>query len=207
MVFIARYINHGGVKLKKINNAINETAGLVVVDWDSDLITAAFHSNCGGQTNNSKDVWIKPFSYFQSIKDPYCHNGNNSTWIKIISVKEWLNYLKENGYSGNDVNSVSLEFEQPVRKTHYIVNDFILSLIKIRNDWTLKSSFFNVNYEDNQIVLKGKGYGHGVGLCQEGAMEMARQGKNFRQIIGFYYQNVKIEKRKPAPRNVEEVKR
>ncbi len=183
-----------GSQIEKINKAINETAGLVIVDRNSDLITAAFHSNCGGQTSNSNDVWLKSFPYFQSIKDPYCHNGYNSTWTRTISVKEWLNYLKENGYKGNDVNSVSFEFKQPVRKTHYFVDDFILPLKKIRNDWNLKSSFFNVNYEDNQIVLKGKGYGHGVGLCQEGAMEMARQGKNFRQIISFYYRDVKIEK-------------
>ncbi len=195
-----------GSQIEKINNAINETAGLVIVDRNSELITAAFHSNCGGQTTNSKDVWIKSFPYFQSIKDPYCHNGNNSTWTRTISVEEWLNYLKENGYSGNDADFVSFEFKQPVRKTHYIVDDFILPLKKIRNDWTLKSSFFNVNYQDNQIVLKGKGYGHGVGLCQEGAMEMARQGKNFRQIISFYYKDVMIERRKPAPGNVEEMK-
>ena len=184
-----------GSQIKDITTAINETAGLVIVDGNSELITAAFHSNCGGQTTNSKDVWLKFFPYFQSIKDPYCQNGNNSNWTRIISVEEWLNYLKENGYSGNDVNSVSFEFKQPVRKTHYIVDDFILPLIKIRNDWNLKSSFFNVNYQDNQIVLKGKGYGHGVGLCQEGAMEMARQGKNFRQIIDFYFRDVRIIRR------------
>ena len=184
-----------GSQIKDITTAINETAGLVIVDGNSDLITAAFHSNCGGQTANSKDVWVKSFLYFQSIKDPYCQNGNNSTWTRTIFVEEWLNYLKENGYGGNDVTSVSFEFKQPVRKTHYIVGDFILPLTTIRNDWNLKSTFFDVNYQDNQIVLKGKGYGHGVGLCQEGAMEMAGQGKNFRQIIDFYYKDVRIEKR------------
>ncbi len=184
-----------GSQIKDITTAINETAGLVIVDGNSDLITAAFHSNCGGQTTNSKDVWVKSFLYFQSIKDPYCQNGNNSIWTRTIFVEEWLNYLKENGYGGNDVTSVSFEFKQPVRKTHYIVGDFILPLTTIRNDWNLKSTFFDVNYQDNQIVLKGKGYGHGVGLCQEGAMEMAGQGKNFRQIIDFYYKDVRIEKR------------
>jgi len=184
-----------GSQIKDITTAINETAGLVIVDGNSDLITAAFHSNCGGQTANSKDVWVKSFLYFQSIKDPYCQNGNNSIWTRTIFVEEWLNYLKENGYGGNDVTSVSFEFKQPVRKTHYIVGDFILPLTTIRNDWNLKSTFFDVNYQDNQIVLKGKGYGHGVGLCQEGAMEMAGQGKNFRQIIDFYYKDVRIEKR------------
>ena len=183
-----------GSQINKIIEAINETVDLVIVDQNFDLITAAFHSNCGGQTSDSKGVWLKSFPYFQSIKDPYCRNGYNSTWTKTISVEEWLNYLKENNFRGNDVNSVSFEFKQPDRKTHYFVDDFILPLIKIRNDWNLKSTFFNVNYEDNQIVLIGKGYGHGVGLCQEGAMEMARQGKNFRQIISFYYQDVKINK-------------
>lgn len=183
-----------GSQNKRIIKALNETSGLVIVDRNSELITATYHSNCGGQTSNSDDVWLKYYPYLKSINDPYCRRGNNGTWKGTISVEQWLNYLRENGYKGNIVNQASFKFSQPVRKTHYWIDDFSLPLKKIRNDWDLRSSFFNIDFEDNQLVFKGKGYGHGVGLCQEGAMEMAHKNKNYSQIISFYYQDVKIKK-------------
>ena len=54
----------------------------------------------------------------------------------------------------------------------------------------LRSSFFSVVSLGDSIVLNGRGYGHGVGLCQEGAMVMAGKGFDFRQIIDFYYSEV-----------------
>jgi stage II sporulation protein D len=62
----------------------------------------------------------------------------------------------------------------------------------IRNDMNLRSTFFSVASEGDSIKLKGRGYGHGVGLCQEGAMVMASKGFNYKQIIDFYYFGVII---------------
>lgn len=56
----------------------------------------------------------------------------------------------------------------------------------------MKSSFFSVVQSGDSMIFRGKGYGHGVGLCQEGAMVMAAQGKNYRQILQFYYSNIII---------------
>ena len=64
---------------------------------------------------------------------------------------------------------------------------------KIRDDWKLKSAYFQIHRDDGtHLILKGKGFGHGVGLCQEGAMEMAKAGYTFPDIIHFYFQNVLI---------------
>jgi stage II sporulation protein D len=62
----------------------------------------------------------------------------------------------------------------------------------MRSDLDLRSTFFSVYAKGDSIILKGKGYGHGVGLCQEGAMEMAAKGFNYKQIIDFYYFGVFI---------------
>jgi len=51
---------------------------------------------------------------------------------------------------------------------------------------------FTISYADGQIVLNGRGYGHGVGLSQEGAMQMDKKGFSYKDIIKFYYQNVYI---------------
>jgi stage II sporulation protein D len=67
-----------------------------------------------------------------------------------------------------------------------------MPLSTIRSDLNLRSTFFTVIAVGDSIILKGKGYGHGVGLCQEGAMEMAAKGFNYKQIIDFYYFGVLI---------------
>ena len=54
----------------------------------------------------------------------------------------------------------------------------------------LRSAFFSVYADGDSVILKGRGYGHGVGLCQEGAMAMAKGGKKYRQILDFYYSGI-----------------
>ena len=63
---------------------------------------------------------------------------------------------------------------------------------KIRDDLKLRSSFFSVIAAKDSVMFRGKGYGHGVGLCQEGAMEMATRGNTYQQIIDFSYNGVII---------------
>jgi stage II sporulation protein D len=63
---------------------------------------------------------------------------------------------------------------------------------KIREDWNLKSTFFSVVYNDVSYLLKGKGYGHGVGLSQEGAINMARKGYHYTEILNFYYYDIHL---------------
>jgi len=85
-------------------------------------------------------------------------------------------------------------FEQPKRKLYFDFRgcDTILPLKKIRLDLQLRSTFFNVKLEGNTIVLEGHGYGHGVGMSQEGAMKMANLNYTYDQIIKFYYTGVQI---------------
>jgi hypothetical protein len=75
---------------------------------------------------------------------------------------------------------------------YYTVGTDSLEFSRIREDWNLKSAFFSVNYHKDFFILKGKGYGHGAGLSQEGAMNMARKGYHFTEILSFYYHNIRI---------------
>jgi stage II sporulation protein D len=62
----------------------------------------------------------------------------------------------------------------------------------LREQFKLKSSFFDAVVVGEEVILYGKGFGHGVGLCQEGAMQMAKKGYTFDQILGFYYPGAKL---------------
>jgi stage II sporulation protein D len=74
----------------------------------------------------------------------------------------------------------------------YRIGSFSLPFTKIRNDLGLRSAFFSVTANSGSVTLKGRGNGHGVGLCQEGAMVMASKGFKFKQIIDFYFSDVII---------------
>ena len=173
--------------------ATEETAGQVIVDQNGKLITAAFHSNCGGETENSENVWTMPLPYLKSIEEDYCKQGPHSKWERTIPVKEWKSYLKRNGFKGVDLlKPEDFAYRQFSRQYHYKLNGDSIRLRKIRTDWKFKSTYFRIIPVDDELYFKGIGYGHGVGLCQEGAMEMARQGHNYKQIIHHYYKDTKI---------------
>lgn len=185
-----------GMSLKnpQIKQAVLYTSGLVIVDTLSQLITAAFHSNSGGKTINSEDVWLNATPYLKAIDDPFSLNQKNTEWTDTILVSNWLTYLQNNGIRiKDDVARVdNLFFEQPTRQKNYSYQGDTVPLKKIRQDFGFRSTWFTLKPEGNYIIVHGRGYGHGVGLSQEGAMEMARRNFSFIDIINFYYKNVKI---------------
>ena len=78
------------------------------------------------------------------------------------------------------------------RKQYFIDGKKKVTFRQIREKFSLKSSFFSIRQDGAQIVFDGKGYGHGIGMCQIGAMEMAKVGYTYVDIIHFYFQHVKM---------------
>jgi len=174
-----------------IDEAVDATKGLVVTGPDSLLILTPFHSNCGGETVPSDRVWLTGLPYLKAVTDPYCLYSRNATWESEINLGDWKQYLEKKGYNG-DGDPGSLNFLQNSRKENYVTSGFHYPLENIRDDFSLRSTFFSVMVAGEKVQLKGRGYGHGVGLCQEGAMVMATRGFSYSQIIGFYYTGVTI---------------
>lgn len=181
-----------------LGKAVMQTRGLVILDSDSTLILAAFHSNCGGETNVSGDVWLSGHNYLKNVTDPYCTSSRNATWRKSFSIDEWKDYMSKQGYSGQTQDPSVFNFEQKRRLSDYRSGAFKVPLQTMRWDLNLRSTFFSVNVVGDSVILKGKGYGHGVGLCQEGAMSMALKGFRYKDIINFYYSGVIISDIKNA---------
>jgi len=173
-----------------IYTAAEQTAGLVIVDKNLNIITATFHSNSGGQTANSEDVWVSALPYLRGVEDEYSIGQHNYLWSKEIPQKDWAKYLEKYGATVN--KKLSFSFQQKNRAVDYIYNGTAIPFKKIRTDWKLKSAYMTVEDHGRAILLKGKGYGHGVGLAQEGAMKMADQGFNYKDIIKYYYTDVNI---------------
>lgn len=177
--------------LPVINESISITRGDVIVDSSGQLITAAFHSNSGGHTINSEDVWSGALPYLRGISDTFSLAMSKAYWTDTIPVAEWLAYFsRKHGIHRNDSVDYKLtHFVQPPRQTHILPG---VHLKQVRADWKLRSTFFSVRPEGRNVILEGRGWGHGTGLSQQGAMRMIELGHDYEEVIRHYYQGVRI---------------
>lgn len=178
-----------------IETAVRETHNLVMVDYTNKLIDAYFHANCGGQTCEPQLVWNEKIPYLKTFIDTFCAYTKNADWEKRVSKQVWRDFLvsKFNFPVDDSVYShMMYTFNQPQRMAFYLHPVFGIPLRDVREEFGLKSTFFNCHPEGDEIVFRGRGYGHGVGLCQEGAIKMARYGYDFKQIARYYFPNINI---------------
>jgi stage II sporulation protein D len=175
-----------------IFEAAEKTKGMVLVDKNNKLITTPYHSNCGGMTSNASDVWQKDLPYLRAVRDPFCTQSTSARWSRRIKISEWENYLKKNGISIRKYHTYNYNLKQPSRQKYYRLDGQQILLTKIRDDWNLKSTYFSITEDGSTLVFEGRGFGHGTGLCQEGAIEMARVGYKYTDILHFYFHNVRI---------------
>lgn len=179
----------------QIREAVQSTSGSVMLDKDDQLIDSYFHANCGGQTCEPDYVWNNPIPYLTTFVDTFCIYTKQAKWEKRIPKTEWENYfVSQFNFPIQDSNWVEklYNFDQEERKAFYLSPGLGIPLRDIRQKFNLKSTFFSTRLEGNEVVINGKGYGHGVGLCQEGAMKMARSGFDFRQIAQFYFTGARV---------------
>jgi len=179
-----------------IIKAVLDTKGIVVVDNNLNLITAAFHSNCGGETCNSQDVWAVSTAYLKSIKDTFCLNQSQAHWQRTIPLEDWQAYLQmKHKFAIDDRKNFvgTTSFSQASGRVIYFKDkDLKIPLKNIRADFKLKSTFFSIEQVGDLVKFKGRGYGHGVGLCQEGAMQMAKLKYSYEYILHHYYKDVNL---------------
>lgn len=170
-----------------------QSSGETIVDADGNLIDTPFHSNSGGQTANSEDVWRTALPYLRSVQDTFSYRMRQSNWTKVISKDKWLNYFSKThklNTQDPEVRNTLLTFSQPQRQARILG----VPLTRVRTDFGLKSTFFSVSIDSKtgDVILSGHGYGHGVGLSQEGTIRMVSLGIAYDSIIRHYYTGAQI---------------
>ncbi|MBN1598650.1 MAG: SpoIID/LytB domain-containing protein [Bacteroidales bacterium] len=175
-----------------ILNAAVSTAGKVLINADSVMVMTPFHSNCGGETSAAGMVWQKDLPHLQSIKDPFCTKSTHSAWTLKVPKEQWLKFINEYQNDNIDYSKYNFTFKIQHRTKFVLINGVNLNMRTVRENFGLKSAFFSITDNEDQIIFNGKGYGHGVGMCQEGAIEMARVGYTWLDIIHFYFCDVEI---------------
>ena len=184
----------GRTKNKAILRAVKQTKDQVLVDDDMNLISAVFHSNSGGRTRNSEDVWTKKMPYLRAVKDTFSIGQPHYKWEKTISKEKWLSTFKStfNVNTDNKKTRKNLLSYCPTNGQNFMLSKQQLKTTKVRTAFHLRSTDFCVSEKGNQVIITGKGFGHGVGFSQEGAMKMALNNIPFEDILLFYYTNVHL---------------
>lgn len=179
--------------------AVQETAGQVLTH-NGQIIEAVFHSSSGGHTENVEDVWTSYRPYLRAVQD-YDQNAPVYQWTETFTSSQLSARITGVG------NVLSLQPERTTNQgriiTMRVIGDSgtrILSGNEIRQALDLRSTLFQVvpNIPDvasasngvprpSSFVIQGRGFGHGLGLSQWGARELAAQGYNYQQIVAHYY--------------------
>lgn len=176
-----------------IGDAVQQTTGKVLVDERNNMVTSYFSANCGGQTCDASYVWNTSVPFLSSFVDTFCITTKQAKWEMSIDKTRWANFLsKEYGVTEDEYGELIYNFNQENRKAFFIHPSLGVPLRDLRMKFKLKSTYFSSRLENDMVILTGRGFGHGVGLCQEGAMNMAKAGLSYEQIAHFYFENVQI---------------
>ncbi|MCM3603188.1 stage II sporulation protein D [Robertmurraya korlensis] len=176
--------------IKKINNAINETRGLIMTYKDQP-IDASFFSTSNGYTENSEEYWSNTIPYLRSVPSPWDSNSPVYQDSKTLTVEDFQEKLGVKINSSGDLSKIVRTSSNRVSTVD--INGKLFSGKEIREMLGLRSTDFTLELEGTNIIVNTKGNGHGVGMSQYGANGMAKQGRNFKEILNYYYQDIEIE--------------
>jgi SpoIID/LytB domain protein len=181
--------------------AVRSTKGEVILDAGNQVADSYFSASCGGATANMKTLWgVNAPSYLRGLTDEYCANDPHHTWTDSISLQQLLKATQSDPRTnvGNRLEAVNILRQDATGRAELvaiegdrrvIVKGWDFKIIVGRAlGWNLlKSSRFQISRSGSNFVFHGSGFGHGLGLCQEGAHVMATRGANYRQILGKYF--------------------
>jgi len=185
------------------NKAVDETKGEALI-YNDEVAMALYHGNCGGVTADGSEPYLK--SVFDTPgnrpgAEPFCALSSNFSWrctVSQDSIERLLMKLK-GGKIKPRVRGFSLEKDRGAKRVKKIrfqtdQGEIVVDGSEFRFALGLKSTFFQMKLHARRFNFEGRGWGHGVGLCQDGAIEMARKGYHYRQILNHYYPALRIKK-------------
>jgi stage II sporulation protein D len=191
----------------RIKKAVDSTKGFVVVDEkNGDLVITYYHAACGDATENVSEIWpgVKDVKTLSGVKCDFCKNSPYYEWNYSFDIEKFVIKLKVNGYNiGDKIKNIlvlSKTNHGRIKNLQIVGNKNTVeisgeTLRRILGYNNLKSTkIYKIEVKDNKIFFYGKGWGHGVGLCQWGANELTKQGKSFKEVIEYYYPKTKIKK-------------
>ena len=181
---------HYNENQNRVTNAVMETKGEVLT-YQGELITAAFFSSCNGYTNNSEDYWSSKSPYLRSVESKWDKEVEGNVQQTTFTLSDFSAAL---GFQ-QAVTSISSPKRYPNGYVESILIDGIsFSGREVREALSLRSSDFEITTDQQSVIIKTTGFGHGIGMSQYGAKAMAEAGADYQKILKHYYSGTEITK-------------
>ena len=182
-----------------VMTAVKQTNRMVLV-YNGNPIEAFYSAHCGGITECSENVWQTRRGYLLSQPDGYCINASlipnwnkrSINWEasytkkeieKLLDIKGIKEIVISKRYDSSRVEEITVNASKKIT---------INGQYEIRNRLNLPSTLFTITKVNDHYLFIGNGYGHGVGMCQTGAIARANAGMSYKDILDFYYANTSI---------------
>lgn len=182
----------GDENLKKVARAVADTKGKIMT-YNSEPISAVFHSMSAGRTASAEDVWGNSVHYLRSVESPLEENEEDFITTVTLPISEFTQKLKtlSSDYSGG------LDIPPPDRDASGYVKRITIGSVtfsgnSLRNLFSLRSTNFCLGFSEGNALFTVKGYGHGVGMSQHGANLLAKNGASYEEILKTYYTGITV---------------
>lgn len=183
---------------KKISDAVESTKGEVLSYQNELVLYPQFFSTSSGKTENSVDLYWADIPYLKSVESEGEEIAPKFESEVPIAISEFISKFEEK-YQNFSLNEDNIENSINIlsRSESGGIKEIQVSDKKIRGQdfrflYGLSSSNFTYEVDEDNIIFKCKGYGHGVGMSQWGANVMAKEGKTYKEILKHYYTGVEI---------------
>lgn len=169
---------------KKIKNIVMSTKGMVMHKND-ELFKSFYFSTSNGYTESSQTVFKE--SNLISVESPWDIDTKNYYKEVTYNKQELINIL-------GDFENIKITSRSKTNHVEYVeVDNKKYTGIEFRKLLNLRSTDFEIEVKDDKYTIKTYGYGHGVGMSQTGANELAKQGKDYKYILNYYYNGIELK--------------
>jgi len=198
---------YGSCEDDEVIKSVEETKGEVLL-YNDKIPDIFFHACCGGKTVSPSEIWEgSNILYIKGVDDPYCESSPYTNWERKFSKMELskildLQEIKEIKISEKDSSGRAKKVKIFLSNGKIIyltghqlrmnINSKTTNII-FKNPKLLPSTLFSIENTKDEIIFLGKGYGHGVGMCQWGAKVMAEKGFSYKEILSHYFPLLEIK--------------
>ena len=176
--------------INKIKQAVEETKGEYLT-YKGEIIKAFFFSTSSGKTENCEDVFGENLPYLVSVASTWDENSPSYENTQQFTKQEFYKKLE---LPYEEVLNIEIKRNETNSINTIIINNKEIKGTEFRKKLDLKSTNVEIEQINNKIIITSKGYGHGVGLSQYGAKEMANLGYKYNEILEYYYKGKKKKK-------------
>ena len=180
--------------INKLRSAVNSTID-EYLEYDNKVVDAMFFSTSNGYTEDSNNIFNFDCAYLKSVESPWDKDVSSAyLTTKIMNLTE---FYKQLGIPYNKNLNIEIEKRSKTNRILLLkINNYEFKGTDIYNKLSLRSTDFSINLEGETVSITMKGYGHGVGMSQYGALGMAKAGYTYDEILAHYYQDTTLTKLK-----------